>query len=351
MSPPTSPLWLVQHIANAGRGVVASQLLTEGAVVHDSGPPAVHVLFKQYGKETCAQCFLWDRGRSLPVRENELGKVFCSSTCQLKWVEEHGEVGVAAWRALIVFVRAKGKSSSTDELMADGAKPTTEAIGRAWQTVSEEAELLRKSRFEASMSKQERRTLQAIQRKLTLAKDPDMLSYFLCGVLYDYTTTPEQRQDILDLAMDDMPYKTQQHLDDRCRAFLQLTSLLPPELLPHLTPEMCLNLERADVHNAFGLRGGGEDAEEYMGYGLYPSASYFNHSCDANVHKKRVGRSWEFRAVKDIMPGEECCITYLGGDEKDLDLAGRRKRLEDVWGFVCQCARCKLEATSLINIE
>ena len=78
-----------------------------------------------------------------------------------------------------------------------------------------------------------------------------------------------------------------------------------------------------------------------MGYALYPSASYFNHSCKPNVAKVRVGNTWRFWVPKDVARGEQLCISYLGGDEKDLTTAERRVRLKDVWSFVCECEGCK----------
>lgn len=366
MSLPTSSLWKVQHIENAGRGVIASRAIAQGTVVHDSGPPSVHVVFKQYSKETCAQCFLWDRGRALPVRDADIGKAFCSTLCRQSWIQQHGDIGVEAWRVLTAFMRSgkgngkiKSDGGGVDALMkgdgdsdGDGDKsrrPCAVDIRAAWQSAAAEAKMLLRSRTTAAkgdMTKQERQAVQAILHNTRQTRDYEKLSYFLCGLLFDHAATAEARAGLLSLAMDDTPYNTHQELEDSCMAFLQLTSIMPLSLVPHLTADLCLNLVRADNHNAFGIRGGGEDSEEYMGYGVYPSASYFNHSCDANIHKKRTGRSWTFHAAQDIQPGDELCITYLGGDEKDLDLPARRGRLEEVWGFVCHCARCKKEFAS-----
>lgn len=352
MSPPSSAAFEVRDIPNAGRGVIATELVVAGTLLHQSGPPAVHVIFKNYSKETCAYCFAWDRGRTLPVRKHELGKVFCSTECSAAWVHETGGVGIEAWRTLTAFVRAKkgggggggGRSADADEAMAEGPPPSREQIGETWRVAAEKAEILRISRNAAPTSKKERKFLQTIQGKTIHCEDPDMLGYFLSGVLFEHVQPVEKRRELLSLAMDETPYKTKQDLEASCNAFLQLTSILSEELLPSLTPELCLNLVRADNHNAFGIRGGGEDSEEYMGYGVYPSASYFNHSCEPSLTKMRAGRSWEFRAAKDIQIGEECCITYLGGDEQGLNLAQRRSRLEDVWGFVCCCPKCRREA-------
>ncbi|PPJ49553.1 hypothetical protein CBER1_01950 [Cercospora berteroae] len=348
MTIPVSELWTVQRIDNAGRGVVASQPIPKDTVILRSGPPVVHVIFKKYGKETCAQCFLWDRGRTLRERENELGKVFCSVECRAQWMLEHDTDGVEAWRTLTAFVRTKSSNNGgSDESMAEGAKPSVDTIRLLWQKAEEAALLLRRARAKSGMSKAERKTLNAIQRPLSQSKDADTLSYFLSGLLLERRANSErQRQEFLELAMDDTPYKTQQDLEDSCAAFLQLISILPVHLTDLLKPQLCLNIVRADNHNAFGIRAGGEDSEEYMGYAVYPSASYFNHSCDANIHKKRAGREWTFHTAREILPGEQLCITYLGGDEKDLDVTARRNRLQDAWGFVCQCARCNSDAPS-----
>ena len=144
--------------------------------------------------------------------------------------------------------------------------------------------------------------------------------------------------------MDDTPYRSPFDLDAHINSFSQLTAIAPADILPSITPEACQILINAASHNSFGIRSGGEDGDEYLGYALYPDASYFNHSCSPNVAKTRVGDVWEFRASKDIDAGNECCITYLGGDEKELNVEQRRQRLKEHWGFECMCVRCKEES-------
>ncbi|KAI5477444.1 chitin deacetylase, carbohydrate esterase family 4 protein [Pseudohyphozyma bogoriensis] len=93
---------------------------------------------------------------------------------------------------------------------------------------------------------------------------------------------------------------------------LPSTSTLPAPspLLALLTPETMLAVITRDSCNSFGLwdDGGlefGVDGQqsrerELVGYAVYPSASFFNHSCSPNVVKKRVGVNYEFRALKKI---------------------------------------------------
>jgi SET and MYND domain-containing protein len=333
----------IRTIHNAGRGVIALQPLPSGTVILQSGPPAYHVIFAKYRKETCAFCYLWDRGRSLPVRENDVLKVFCSTECQDSWTIEQGALGLEAWRALASFVKSKGKGMNADQSMGEGLRPSTDSIEAAWEEAKESGELIRGSREGTVATKAERKRVRAILNKSLESVDADMLSYFLCGLLLHHHGSPLVNE-VQELAMDAQPYQTDNGLRIGCNSFLQLLSILPLELLPTLTTGFCHAMVQADNHNAFGIRGGGEDSEEYMGYAVYPSASYFNHSCNPNLTKRRIGRSWEFAAAREIEAGEECCITYLGGDEKGLDRADRQRRLKEVWDFECGCERCRNEA-------
>lgn len=80
-----------------------------------------------------------------------------------------------------------------------------------------------------------------------------------------------------------------------------------------------------------------------MGWAIYPTASYFNHSCRPNINKRRIGSAWEFTTAESLPEGEQCCISYLGGDEKELTVTERRQRLKEAWGFTCMCQRCQHE--------
>lgn len=342
---PASSLFEVQDIPNAGRGVIAKCPIPAESLLLESGPPAFSVIFQQYKKETCAWCFLWDRGRTLPVKDLDTAKAFCSAECQSLWIEKQGEVGVEAWRLLAAFVRAKGKGTNADELMAEGPKPDQAMIDQAWSETEAHAKIVQESRSppnSGQTTKASRKRIGALQQRIGKNVDANMLSYFLDGAILYYKRS-KLVDEVMCLVKDDTPYRNENDLRNGCHSYLQLVSILPQELLSVVTPQLCRIMVQADNHNAFGIRGGGEDGEEYMGYGVYPCASYFNHSCEPNLKKRRVGRSWEFRAACDIAIGEECCISYLGGDEKDLSLVERQGRLGEVWGFACRCGRCTRE--------
>ncbi|OBZ85031.1 putative protein lysine methyltransferase SET6, partial [Choanephora cucurbitarum] len=82
------------------------------------------------------------------------------------------------------------------------------------------------------------------------------------------------------------------------------------------------------------------DDLELLGWGIYPSAVYFNHSCDANVIKVREKRNIKFIARRTIEKGQEACISYGIVHEP---VERRRARLLENYHFDCQCTRCIYE--------
>jgi SET and MYND domain-containing protein len=166
------------------------------------------------------------------------------------------------------------------------------------------------------------------------------MSFCVAGLLLAHTC-PSAWADVLALAEDRTPYHSADDLDAFTRTYLQLLAILPLPLLPLTTAANLFILSSRDSHNSFGIRSLEDEGSEFFGYGCWPAASYFNHSCGPNVEKRRVARVWEFRAGRDIACGEELCITYLSGEERKLSRGKRIARLSRTWGFECACERCE----------
>ena len=328
----SSDLVEIRDIANAGKGLVATRTIVAGTVALVSRDLAVHLIFREYQKEVCAYCFYYDRGRALPIRDNESGKVWCSTDCQSKWTEEQGDIGLESWKLLETYMKKKNKANT---ILSDGLKPTLQEIDQRWKQTEDRVE-----RFKHSSTDEIRERHRKALLSSGAQPDPDILSYLLSGVLLHHQRPTEWQRHLLKLALDRRPYKDNTELNAYCSGYMQLVGILPHELLKSVTAGVCRTVVDAASHNAFGIRSGSDDNEEYMGYSVFPSASFFNHSCSPNIEKKRVRRTWEFRAVERILPGQQCCITYLGGEERDMSVLERRSRLRDVWGFLCECSRC-----------
>lgn len=335
-APASSRPFSVQAIPHAGRGAIAKQRIPRGTQVLKSEPPTAHVIFRQYRKEVCARCLYYDCGRHLPVRHAATGKVFCSADCQSEWLAEEGPVGVKAWECLQAFIqlRTKDMTNCCEDLPDRGGKPGRKEIGEAWQNAEE-----RKSVRSARGKK--------VRNNSAKEVDAGILGYLLSNILAHHRDPDKWREQVEALALVEEPYHSTHELAAHTDSLLHLSTILPEPVLDSCTPEICHLAVAAASHNSFGIRS--EDGEEYMGYALYPDASYFNHSCMLNVSKTRQGRHWVFTADRDIEAGEECSITYLGGDERDMDVGERRARLMEHWGFECMCGRCCEESRNLPN--
>lgn len=112
---------------------------------------------------------------------------------------------------------------------------------------------------------------------------------------------------------------------------------------PPITGEQARQVAWRELLNSFGIdspmREGestedGEPDVNYLGRMVVPEASFFNHSCDANVSRIRVGRRMVFFANRPIAEGEECCITYSSRGEE------RKAFLWQHYGFHCGCVFC-----------
>lgn len=83
-------------------------------------------------------------------------------------------------------------------------------------------------------------------------------------------------------------------------------------------------------------------------FGIYLSASLFNHDCLPNVCRfdyiddpnRENNTEFTFRALHDIMEGSEVCISYVCVTRGYRE---RQKRLIHDYGFKCECDRCKIE--------
>ncbi|KAF3051289.1 hypothetical protein E8E11_011073 [Didymella keratinophila] len=351
---PSTPLFEVRDTPTAGRAVFASQPIPKGTLLWRSDDLTLSVLLREYRREVCGQCFIYDYGRDLSIRDQSVGFAFCSTECQDAWKSWNGEVGVTAWTAVEMLVK---KRSKEDDDMVDESspRPSRKAITKAWADAEVQASLIRALR-EAEQSnassadpdttdgaeptqitKQHRKaSSKALQQKIS----PDVMAFIVSGIIWHHNN-PLDWPKVLALAHDHTPYHSADDLAAFVRSYLHLLAILPIPLLSSLTPELVFLLSSRDSHNSFGIRSLEDDGSEFFGYGCWPAASYFNHSCGPNIEKKRVGRVWEFRAGTDIEDGEELNITYLSGEERRMSRGKRREVLKKNWGFDCACARCE----------
>lgn len=115
--------------------------------------------------------------------------------------------------------------------------------------------------------------------------------------------------------------------------------------------ELTAALLAKDKLNAFGLMEPFDQDKErsVRAYGIYPTASFFNHDCLPNACRFDYVDSSDFsntdivvRAIHDVDAGREICLSYFPVNFKYSE---RQQRLKEDYGFVCDCDRCKVEAS------
>ncbi|KAI1629225.1 hypothetical protein EDD37DRAFT_604125 [Exophiala viscosa] len=350
---PSSDLFEVKDTATSGRGVFALKDIKQGTPLLSTSTIAASAIYKNYQKEVCAQCFAYNRGILWKVRDNARGVVFCSEVCRDTWTTSMPAVGLLAREEVQKLLQRKQKL--WDDEMHDLAKPSESAIEKAWTAAEETAQLIRAVRVSAHQcpslpnTKTQRKAFRQAQ---AIHPDPDTIWFLL-----DAAVESSRQSDIIaltaDLAADPQPYINEEDLRFHIEAYLVLLAEVPEELLPHVQQSLMRTVQSRTTHNSFGLRSlddvdePGTAGSECFGFGVWPGASYWNHSCDPNVQKQRSGRTWKFWAKRDIETGEELCISYLGGDERDMSTSERLEKLKRIWGFECGCNRCGVHQSDM----
>jgi len=87
--------------------------------------------------------------------------------------------------------------------------------------------------------------------------------------------------------------------------------------------------------------------------GLFPSASFFNHSCNANLGREQLRATgskpqFGYTALVDIEAGEEMTVFYT---RPDTMAETRRESLKKTYGFVCECWRCHFEIDTCAGLS
>ena len=83
--------------------------------------------------------------------------------------------------------------------------------------------------------------------------------------------------------------------------------------------------------------------EQFHSCGVWPLASYINHSCNSNARRAFIGDMMIVRATRDMAPDTEINFWYHAPIAEEND--DRQKKLKH-WGFRCDCAMCQDDQTT-----
>ncbi|KAJ1921767.1 hypothetical protein H4219_000500 [Mycoemilia scoparia] len=128
----------------------------------------------------------------------------------------------------------------------------------------------------------------------------------------------------------------------------------PEGRFPQMSHKFFREMFFREMANSFGIwdppvcTSNNDDTElEYLGFAIYPTAVFFNHSCQPSVTKKRENRVMTFVASKEIKKDEELYISYGSVSEPFKE---RRTRLFENYFFVCGCEKCLEEELQELTI-
>lgn len=336
-----SQLFTVRETPGAGRAAFATQRLAAGATILVADDLTAHILLREYRGEVCWECFAYNGGRKLSLRDARRGITFCSTECETLWKDKHDDVCLQAWEVVENILRT---GSNSKEPPMKASKPTAEEVDEKWRAAEKSAAAIVQYRLSPQSRADPGKATagsgcQAFREALSQPRSADALNFQLRALLARYNH-PDRWPALLALAEETCPYWDQSELERDLRSYLHLACLLPEPLLPLVSPETLRTVKTREVHNSFGIRSLEDEGSEFFGFGVWPSASYFNHSCYPNVTKNRAGKTWVFTATVDVNAGDELNISYLGGDEATLCRSDRQERLKKVWGFDCACSLC-----------
>uniref|UniRef100_A0A0W0EY26 SET domain-containing protein n=1 Tax=Moniliophthora roreri TaxID=221103 RepID=A0A0W0EY26_MONRR len=271
-------LYEIKTTPYGGRGVFATQTILKGTVVNTSPSPYAHVIYHEYRKEVCAQCFAYafDAQRSTwavkPAKDGQ-GVWFCSDGCRDVWEKSQTWNGVSMTGEMNIAIdkldktvkkskRTKLQTPSTRDIVI-----TQTVIDQAWQAT------------EASSSVSE--PLNDLEL--------DMVRFLASAIINRYiedTFHPSPKDlagggwlQFMELQNNELDYvRSKPHiLDSHLRVYAFLRKAAIPVLRPYVeAADTVRAVLGRDQGNAFGLYEMSGDSE-MLGYALYISGSYFNH--------------------------------------------------------------------------
>ncbi|TDL26725.1 SET domain-containing protein [Rickenella mellea] len=347
----------IKPTLHAGFGVFAAIDLEPGSPVLRFDRPVAYTIFRTFRREVCAHCFAYNLGQYWKIKDLRYGVVFCTAECQQAWLDRHPPLAREAFSALESFIQLRARKDSDiikSERIAFGAgfSPDVDEITEAWRSVHDRAALIISRRL-SDLSTSTKAQRRALQEALQLPIDDTDIIYFVLSGIISHLTSPSLWSSLESVAPNPRPYTSKTALLSTTYAYLQLLAILPTELLPFTTPAIIHGLMARDACNSFGIWSGtgSRDGDEFLGYGIWPDASFFNHSCQPSVTKTRVGQGWEFSSTlrRVVAKDDELCISYLGEEEDKMSVVERRKKLWNGWGFECMCPKCNSEAAIARN--
>lgn len=352
-----SPFFLVNTTKYGGRGCFAYQEISLNELIFSCKSPTSSSIVKPFKKEVCTTCFQYNDGKTLKYKlsQKTFALYFCTPECLQQFVDN--DVDDILTNTLLnvekYYQQGLKKGESTiKEPPSD--KNLMNVINEEWNNV------------EVWENRIKGLNQQKIMNNIPVISEDEYLEIkYALGILFQqfkyqnvevdeskfYHELSYQQTKKFDLIMFDSlqssylskvekyPYLIYSYIN----IYKFIRVIAPPQLHYLINPQNIQEIIGKNLTNAFGIWSTStspSEEKEFFGFGVYPCASYFNHSCDSNIIKIRVDNKLEFRTKRKIQPGEELCIDY--GNHIDENVEVRQAQLKE-WFFDCACTKCILE--------
>ncbi|CAI5758826.1 unnamed protein product [Candida verbasci] len=287
-----SQYYRIGNTKYGGRGCFAIEEIENDTIIHISESPLSSTISKPFKKEVCQLCFKYEFGKymkfkvSQKVNKDQHCSIwFCSQECEDNF-KKH-DVNDIYINNLLNCEKYYLLGLSKPEIEAKEPKgDLNETINEEWAKVDLWNEKI------ANMKPS--KLLNLIPR----IDDSEYLEIkYVIGVLFQIFEgeTSENRELSLfkELQSSEIekyhryPYLLYSYIN--IYKFVKLTC--SKELQKYITPDSIRSIIGKNLSNAFGIwseSNSKDEDKEFLGFGVYPSASFFNHSCDPNLIKIRI---------------------------------------------------------------
>lgn len=347
-----------------GRGGFALKNIPKGTVILTCNQPLSSTILKNFRKEVCQFCFNYFRGSTLKFKlsKGQVALYFCSDDC-VRSFEDYDIDGIY-FNSLIKIEEFYTRGLKKPEIdVKEPAKDNLRStIASEWENVVQwEKDIQRmkpskRDNFIPRISKDEYLEIKYIlgilflmykHQSTSLERDIDNESddKYLCDMSDSKVLELELQYFALLQSneydkVERYPYLLYSYIN--IYKFIKLTT--DGMLQPFVSTGTVRDIIGRNLTNAFGIWSEVDDEnedKEFFGFGVYPSASFFNHSCAPNLIKKREKNKLVFTTTRGVLANEELHINYGYSGNEGVEV--RRNHLKE-WFFICACTRCVEEA-------
>lgn len=354
-----SPFFEVKDTAYGGRACFSAAALEKGTVVLEASDSIGATIVYEFRKEVCHSCHTYQSGKNMKfklaysdiahlVTEDVqingkkflgAGLWFCSEDCKLNFLQQQHVIElIECYELLLGILKMMQKRCTSEELNNDRKVVSEFIIDKAWLDV--------RSSWIPRIDKMKQS--KRLSQLPYITEEEYNCARFIAKTLFTlkYINPQSGAKSAFETLQSNELCKIKRFpvlLDFQILIFKTLYIILPDNMRQTLTIDLFRHILGSEYGNSFGIweQNGMSDNQEFLGYAVYPRASYFNHSCDPNITKSRVKGSMVFTLNRDVPKGAQLCISYSGLPGQNV--GERRKILKENWFFDCLCSKCQSE--------